>query len=353
MITRRRGVWTAASACSLTVAIAVGSWGASRSLAEDSRPAALDAELPSVERALQSVSATTTPLAFAMGETPTQLGGHLQGVQLCWDAAGQRWLALLSHDSETIAYLVIVEFPADLTGQGRLLKIHELPGDDRTPPLRHAGGMQVAGDVLAVGLEDNKLKTRAEIQFWNVANPLAPARLSHLTIRRAGAPKEQTAGAVGLARRAADHLLAVANWDSRAIDFYVSNGKPLDDPQCRFALHARWQVATAEWGNWQPDANCGAYQSVNLLSDASGATYLLGFHTSAANVDAVDLFAVDTRLEESRLLRKVSSKRMTLGGDSHFRYAGGVAVQANELWILAGPSQLQPTTSLSIAKPVR
>ena len=86
MITRRRGVWTAASACSLTVAIAVGSWGASRSLAEDSRPAALDAELPSVERALQSVSATTTPasppsnrasMAPSMGGTMGSAPGSL------------------------------------------------------------------------------------------------------------------------------------------------------------------------------------------------------------------------------------------------------------------------------------
>ena len=56
----------------------------------------------------------------------------------------------------------------------------------QTPPLRHAGGMQLAGDVLAVGLEDNQQKTRSEIQFWDVADPARLVQLAHLTLRRDG-----------------------------------------------------------------------------------------------------------------------------------------------------------------------
>jgi len=40
-------------------------------------------------------------------------------------------------------------------------------------------------------------------------------------------PKDKTAGAVGIVRRDHDHLLAVANWDARDLDFYQSNGLPL------------------------------------------------------------------------------------------------------------------------------
>jgi hypothetical protein len=333
------------------LAVAVSLIGGTQLLGDDVRPVAARTQLQNVERALEGVPSTAIPARFDVADLQVPRGGHLQGIQLCWDPTGKRWIALLSHDSETVAYLVIAGLPADLIGSGRLLRIHELAGDGQLPPLRHAGGMQLVGDVLAIGLEDNQLKTRSEIQFWNVANPLDPKALSHLTIRRAGAPKEQTAGAVGLLRRATGHLLAVANWDSRAIDLYVSNGKPLDDPLCRFEFNARWSAATAGRDDWRPDDVDGSYQSINLVSDAKGAVYLLGFQTNLAGADVVDLFAVELAREPGKLLRKVGSKRITLHGQNHFLYAGGAVIHAGELWILSGPRELERLTPIAIARP--
>ena len=68
-------------------------------------------------------------------------GGHFQGIQLQFDAARNRYLAFLSHDSLTVAYLVVVEFSETLDRAGQLLAVHEFPTDGQTPPLRHAGGM--------------------------------------------------------------------------------------------------------------------------------------------------------------------------------------------------------------------
>lgn len=301
-----------------------------------------------VPGALASLPAEGATLKFAAGEFKLPRGGHLQGVQLRFDAAAGRHVAFLSHDSETVAYLVVVEFPAVLPGAGRVIHVHEFPSDGQSPPLRHAGGMQLAGDVLAIGLEDNQQKTRSEIQFWDVSQPERPNELESLAIRRSGPARQQTAGAVGILRREKDHLLAVANWDSRAIDFYVSGDKPLADPRCRFGLQARWQDAAAEKSDWQPDRQFAPYQAVNLLADAKQNVFLVGFATEPAGRDVVDLFSVDISQPPGKLLRKLARKPIALAGENHFVYAGGAWIHKGRMSILSSPRELARETTLNI-----
>ena len=307
------------------------------------------AQMADIVRALEKIPTEMTLVSFDRGGIELARGGHLQGIQMRFDAAGNRHVAFLSHDSATVAYLVIVEFPADLSGDGRIVHVHVFPGDGRSPPLRHAGGIQLLGNLLVVGLEDNQQKTRSEIQFWNVAKPEQPVQLKHLTIRRSGVPKDKTAGAVGIVKREKDHLLAVANWDSRAIDFYASNGKPLDDPNCRFELEVRWRAASAEKENWQPDKVYGKYQALNLIADAEQNLFLIGPHT-ASGKDFLDLFAIDMRAEPNRLLRKLKSKRIQLPLSNHFLYAGGVWITKDGLAILSSPRNFNTKTRISIAR---
>ncbi len=311
-----------------------------------------DATIANVESALARIPAEGKLLKFT-GTPPVARGGHCQGIQLAFDAARNRHVAFLSHDSETIAYVVILEFPADLAADGRVLHVHAFPSDGRSPPLRHAGGIQLLDNILVVGLEDNQQKTRSEIQFWDVSNPATPSPLAHLTIRRAGAPKEKTAGAVGIVARDHDHLLAVANWDSRAIDFYVSNGKPLDDPKCRFELHGSWQSDRAEKNDWRPNSEVGAYQAVNLVSDAHRNLFLVGFETSPAGKDFVDLFSIELAQAPARALRKLAHKPMQLPGENHFRYSGGLWIERDRLTILSSQRDLGREGHISIAAPAR
>jgi hypothetical protein len=265
-----------------------------------------------------------------------------------FDAAHNRLLAYLSHDSATVGYLVAVEFPADLASAGRIVAVHTFPSDGRMPPLRHAGGIQLVDELLVVGLEDHQEKTRSEVQFWNAADPLKFVQLAQLTIRRQGAPKDKTAGAVGIVKRASDYLLAVANWDSRAIDFYASNGKPLADPGCRFAPLTRWQDAGADKSAWQPDQVFGRYQAVNLLADANRQIFLVGFPT--ATVDVVDLYAVDLEQQPARILRKLATKSMRLPRGSRFQFAAGISILPDGPAILASPPGISPQTTLGIAR---
>jgi hypothetical protein len=307
-----------------------------------------EAQIADVPASLARIAAEAAPLAFDRGDFNFPAGGHLQGIQLRFDRAANRHLAFLSHDSSTVGYLVIVEFPADLAAAGRVLAVPTFPSDGASPPLRHAGGIQLLDDVLVVGLEDNQQKTRSEVQFWSVADPHKLAHLKHLTIRRAGGPKDMTAGAVGIANRKSDHLVAVANWDSRAIDFYASNGKPLANPDCRFSSLVRWQDDGADKHAWQPDQTFGRYQAVNLLADAAQQVFLVGFPAAAEQF--VDLFAVDVEQPPANILRKLTTKPMRLPGGNRFQFAGGIAPLPGGPAILSGPAAVTTQTTLGIAR---
>ncbi|MGD9721309.1 MAG: hypothetical protein AB7O59_08875 [Pirellulales bacterium] len=301
-----------------------------------------------VVAALGKLPGSSSPLTFQLGDFKLPRGGHLQGVQMRFNVDRQRHLAFLSHDSETIGYLLVVEFPADLSRPGRAIHMLEFPSDRHQPPLRHAGGIQLCGDVLAVGLEDNQQKSRSEVQFWNLADPTRPARLDNLTIRRSGDAKDQTAGAVALAHRGHDYLTAVANWDSRAIDFYTTNGKPLADPQCFFIHRTRFRVDHADTGGWQPDKDVAAYQAVNLVVDQAENVFLAGFATAPNGNDLVDLFAVDFAHPPDKLLSKVARKAVRLAGGAHFQNGAGLWNDRGRLSLLATPRNLSAETRLRI-----
>jgi hypothetical protein len=216
--------------------------------------------------------------------------------------------------------------------------------------LRHAGGIQLVDDLVVVGLEDNQQKKRSEVQFWNVANPEQPAQLAHLTVRRGGEPKDMTAGAVGLVRRERDYLLAVANWDSRAVDFYTSTGgTALDDPACRFELRVRWRDDVAEKDDWRPGREFGAYQAINLVADSRGKFFMIGLHT-VGEKDLADLFTIQMAGAASRLVRKIAAKELRLPEGCHFRYAGGAWFHNSRMGILASPRTFGRTTRLGIAR---
>jgi len=302
---------------------------------------------------LAGLATTAQSLRIEAGELQVPPGGHLQGIQWFFDeATPDRRSVVLSHDSLSEAYLVVAQFPSDLSRAGRVTHVQRLPSDGQLPPLRHAGGMQLAGQVLAVGVEDNQQKSRSEIQFWDFSKPRQPTQFRHLTIKRRGsAPKDMTAGAVGLVRRQQGFLLAVANWDSRAIDFYVSNDRPLADASCRFGFHSRWEDARADKNEWQGGARFGTYQAANLVLDAAGRTALVGFDTTSAGDDLVDVFSIDMQQATTHRLRKLASKTVRLAAGNHFRYAAGIAIDDRQASLLASPRALEAKTTLSIVPP--
>jgi hypothetical protein len=306
---------------------------------------------PQIPALADSYSRLPEALHFSLDDHKLPAGGHIQGLQLQSDASNDRNLLFLSHDSNTQAYFVIASIAADAANakdnSNRVVHVQMLPSDGKQPPLRHAGGIQLAGDILAVGVEDNQAKLRSEVQFWNVADPEKPVQLSHLTIaRHSERPKEMTAGAVGIVERVDDYLVAVANWDCRNIDFYQSTGKRLDAPDCRFRLLSRWDAPPP---SQRPRDSSGAYQAINLFAGDDQRIYLAGFETTAGQRDVVELLAVETS-DSSLEPRMLERRELKLPSGHHFRYGAGASTEGHRWRFFGSPSNLTPETTISLPR---
>jgi hypothetical protein len=290
-------------------------------------------------------------LNFTLDDHKLPAGGHIQGLQLRPDPANKRKLLFLSHDSNTQAYFVIASIAVDAANakgdSNRVVHVQTLPSDGKQPPLRHAGGIQLAGDILAVGVEDNQEKLRSEVQFWNVADPEKPVQLNHLTIaRQSERPMEMTAGAVAIVERADDYLVAVANWDCRSIDFYQSTGKRLDALDCRFRLLSRWDALQL---SQRPRGSSGAYQAINLFAGDDHRLYLAGFETATDRRDFIELLAVDA--SDSRVeIRLLERRELKLLGGHHFRYGAGASTEGRRWTFFGSPANLTPETTISLPR---
>ena len=306
--------------CCLSVCPRVGALPAS----QDTNPALTDPL-----RAFASIPETVRKTALGMGKHTLPHGGHWQGIQAYAHDELKRQICFLSRDSHTQAVFITAVFDPRSPQLGAIRHVQTLPSDGQQPPLCHAGGIQLIGDYLVIGVEDNQDKQRSQIQFWDVSKPFAPSLHGPLTIKRESTiPKDKTAGAVGIVKREHDHLLVVANWDARDLDFYRSNGLPLKDDACSFSLALRWSYRYAHRHAWQPDQVWESYQAVNLLSDLRSNIYLLGFATDGAGRDIVDLFSVDLNRDRSNILQKLSRKQLALQGNAHFRSAGGISIDS-------------------------
>lgn len=304
-------------------------FGADSLFADQRPPTDANPQLADPLRAFENIPVKARALTLRRGDTKFPDGGHFQGIQSYFDSSLNQQIYFVSRNSGAKGYFFTAAFDAGPRSTGEIRRLQYLPSDDRQPPLRHAGGMQLTGRYLVVGVEDNQIKRRSQIQFWDVSDPFAPKLRTPLTVLREGAiPKDKTAGAVGLVKRANDHLLVVANWDAKALDFYASNGRPLSDDACRFALIVRWNRDAANRREWKPDRNWGSYQSINLVSDRDANLFLLGFHT-ADGKNVIDFFSIDPSNEPTTIIRKLSTKNMVLNGGAQFQYSGGISINAS------------------------
>lgn len=299
-----------------------------------------------VMAAFDRVSLDAIDLTFSAADLDLPPGGHIQGIQFRYDADNDRFLAFLSHDSRTHGYVVVVAFTATLDSPGEVIHVHRF----EKGRLRHAGGIQLSGDLLVVGLEDNWKKDFSEVQFWSVSDPLAWQRVLPLTLRRRGPPKAWTAGAVGLVAGTDGAALAVGNWDCRDIDVFRSTHVDLRHEECRFTPVGRWSVKDADISDWSPDSEFGSYQAINLIRQTDGQLFLAGFHQAGRDRDVADLFELDLSAEPHRLLRKVATKQIKLSDDVHFKYGGGLFFHQGALWLLATQRSLDGTVHINLAR---
>lgn len=238
-------------------------------------------------------------------------GGHFQSIQR---TSGGR--LVITSSSDTQAYFLT----CDMTGDGTRGRA-STPVRMASRPLKHAGGSQIVGNVLAAGIEDDVARRQSEVQFWNLAGN--PAPIASLTVRRSGAQDVSTAGAVGVSSYRGGAALAVATWDAQTIDFYTA---PVDPFQSGggFQFRGTWSKSRANKSGWI-DSNYGAYQCMNLVTQRDGRIFLIGFNRSGGD-DWMDLFAVNLDAPSSTMLKKVAKKHMFCSEGCSFEYGAGVYV---------------------------
>ena len=170
--------------------------------------------------------------------------------------AKNRHLVYLTHDSETVAYLLIVEFVPDFSRPGRVVAYQEFPSDGRSPPLRHAGGMQLVGDVLAVGLEDNQENDALRSSVLGCLERREARTIETPDHRARRGGQGQNVGRRGTpAPRSRPSCWRWPTGIAVRSTFTWHRAPSLSDPACRFKRLARWQVDSAETTDWRPDCD--------------------------------------------------------------------------------------------------
>jgi hypothetical protein len=179
-------------------------------------------------KALESLPKQSAPFDCTSIDDAIPPGGHFQGIQLAAIQGVPH--AILSGSSDEESYLMLVRLDDKRRAVSATRKTL-LP-----KPYKHAGGIQIAGRFLAVGIEDNEKKDTSIVWILDIDQLKEETIKPFIEIKREGPVKRSTAGAVGLAKMGEKHLLAVGSWDSATIDFYESNNRPLEADDCHGAI---------------------------------------------------------------------------------------------------------------------
>lgn len=290
-------------------------------------PADSNPRMEDVLAALGRTSETPRAILCDSGDFDVPRGGHLQGIQQAM-IDGQ-WFFVISGSASAESYLALVALGGSTARVAAIKSL--LPR-----PFKHAGGFQVCGDYLAVGIEDDNTKMASRVWILRLAELLQAAGPRPLVeIERAGAYQRATAGAVAMARVRDRHLLCVGTWDSATIDIYLSNAKALDDPAFAFAFRETLDARGADRSDWS-DRDYASYQNLNLVVDTNDRVLLVGFaHTGGADVMDVFELRMEASVSVKQRLRKVM-RRALHGRETSFRHGSGLVIaDANTVAVLA------------------
>lgn len=233
-------------------------------------------------------------------------GGHLQGIQIC--RLKDRQYYFLSGSSDLYSYMVMVDQEEQKVSQ--MQKLFD-------KPFKHAGGFQVHDQYLMVGVEDNDLRTRSKLCVYRILGEegLEPAPL--VTIERTGEYERATAGCVAFSRVNSLWLTIVGDWNTRHLDFYVSEA---EDIRSGFTLVESLSTLNMDRTGWS-DEQWLPYQNINLYVSQQG-LFLIGM-TSYEGKNTVDIYRLlHQDLRHFRLEKETRILLENTGGD--FIWGAGI-----------------------------
>ncbi len=270
--------------------------------------------VPNVVAQFQALSERGDALGLGIGDSPDpSVSNHYQGIARS-HGPGRPYFFITRNDHDTAANLLVVSMESRPTNGERLRSNRLQRGkdtDDSPPPsedkvtawypfytpfdgwpnYKHAGGMQLLGDVLAVPLEDPFLpETRQKlIVFFDVSDPLNPQIINELSID--GYPGGLT-GLVAFTKTRDDkYLLLVTGGDndilwlfySTSLDFADQNFQwiPLDvwivnDDEQYLGFNHKWPSDMCSPGDL---LDCDhPHQTLNFVREGNldGDLYLIG-----------------------------------------------------------------------------
>ncbi|MFN8286522.1 MAG: hypothetical protein U0V74_07210 [Chitinophagales bacterium] len=280
------------------------------------------AQVANVPAAFERIAEKPTAITYNAGQNHLPKGGHIQGIQE-YVADSSTYIVLTGSSSSYSYYLSSGEGWQTQWGYRYSPAVRKLFDS----PLRHAGGCQIHGKWLAVGIEDNIGKSESIIALIDLSNGKVDT-----VLERKGTYKRSTAGAVGYTKTVDEtQWIAVGDWDSRHIDFY----------QYHIATHHFYWVGTytATTANWP------AFQSINLVSDSAGKLFLLGFSLYQGK-NRADLFQVN--FENGVELKLISTRYFKCENGTGFRFGAGVVIKEDALSIIASARNLKKRNKANI-----
>lgn len=288
----------------------------------------------------QAEITTNLPPYGASGEVEN-ISKHYQSVQRLQGVGDDNWI-VVSKSSETYgkAGLVFIEYPnIDSIGQsfhnssrtskeGAARTVYDMPWTT------HPGGMQVVGNVLAVGVEQiDGLPGRGEVDFFDVGDPANV----HL-IQRVTMPSYMGGAAwVGISRLDDGRYLMIVGGKGSGADngaVLVSNRGHIDDA-------TEW-IVIGGWGAGSDrsiDEGFFArnFDSLNLVTDCYGGIFAIGMYSPGATNDRAILMQLYEEGPGNFALYQYAQKDFNTTLGVRFRWAAGIHVGpfGNELTIYA------------------
>jgi hypothetical protein len=283
-------------------------------------PAQKHIPIEDVQQAFNAISQQSEIIEFDMDKyTIPESGGHYQGVQVV-KTDGKKY-AFISGSSDIVSYYFTIE----LNGNSKVTAFNSI----MPKPMKHAGGFQIIGKNMFIGIEDDKARTVSKILIYDISNPTSANHQSFLQIERKGAYQQATAGAVAVTDLGKQHLLFVGTWDNKTIDIYQSNSKSLDDPECVFKQEGTWVSYIADRSQWIDDSY-GSYQNMNFIKQRDGKLFLIAFCETKEGKNTADLFEVNPSADvpiKAWLVKKAT--RIFDCQKTSFRSGSGVHVTEN------------------------
>lgn len=173
-----------------------------------------------------------------------------------------------------------------------------LPFPDLT--FNHAGGLQVSGDFVVVPFEGD-----SGIAGFRLARLLPDSIPDWSETYSRVRGNMNSAGAASLSRLSnGRYVVLVFGWDSKEVEIFLSPSSSLP----YFESSDRW----VSIGRIDTPVDFRPYQNVQLVTDCSGRTYIVGTHRNGwpSYEDWVDIWSIDFSRVSAPAFRKVGNRNL-------------------------------------------